>query len=89
MKKLNKIWDDCICGINKTVHTMECKINHRANWKHNYFVNVRKALRKERKKKHLCASCGKKVEPKMIYTYRCEDCLDKIRKYSKKKKLKK
>jgi len=77
-------WDDCICH-QQNVHTWECRRNHRKNKVYYYSTVIRKNLRKERKKKHLCASCGNKVKPKIIYSYRCDDCQEKIRDYNRRR----
>ena len=78
MKKEIKIWDDCICGM-MNVHTIKCKRNHRKNWRHHYSTMIRKELRDKRVRNKCCASCGKKVKPKIIFPYRCEDCQNKQR----------
>ncbi len=86
-------WKDCICG-NLNVHTLECKRNHRKNYIHYHSTVIRKALRKERVKKHLCASCGKKAEKiicphckKIVdYKYRCKKCSQKIEDYNERRK---
>ena len=86
-------WDDCICG-RMNVHTSECKKNHRKNYLHHHSTVIRKALRKERVKNHLCASCGKEAEKilcshckKVIgYKYRCKNCNNKIKEYQKRRK---
>jgi hypothetical protein len=79
--------EDCICG-NKNVHTPECKRYRRKKYVHQYVTTNRKEQRLDRKKKHLCASCGHKVKPKVIYPYRCEGCQDRIRKYDLQRKEK-
>ncbi|MHA1233652.1 MAG: hypothetical protein ACTSQL_01045 [Promethearchaeota archaeon] len=44
-----------------------------------YLYERTKKVRKERRKNKCCACCGKKVKPKIIITYRCESCMNKIR----------
>ena len=48
--------------------------------RHCYLYKLNKKKRKEWVKNKCCASCGKKVKPKIIIQYRCESCLDKLRK---------
>lgn len=82
--KENNVWEDCICGINKTVHTIECRRNHRRLYLNNFRINERK----ERKAKHLCASCKSKVKPKLVYPYKCNKCETKDKKYKERIKEK-
>lgn len=91
-----QIWDDCICGINKTIHTRECKSNHRKNYLHNFSTVIRQEQRKERKSKHLCIQCGEKTQAikcphckKIIgYKSRCKQCADSANEYSKERNKK-
>lgn len=74
------------CG---QIIVIKSRLNTSSFCRHCYVYEWTKKKRKERVKKKYCASCGKKVKPIKIIPYRCEDCQDKIREYTKKKKLRK
>lgn len=91
-----ELWSDCICGINRIVHTAECKNNHRQNYIHHFATVVRQEQRKERKEKHLCIQCGEKTQvikcphcKKIIgYRARCKKCTESANGYTKKRNQK-
>ena len=46
--------------------------------RHCYHYEFAKKRRKDRVKNKCCAQCGKKVKPKIIIPYRCEECQSRI-----------
>ena len=67
--------------------TCSIKCYNEARNKYHYEWSKKKI--KERVKKKCYASCGKKVKPIIILPYRGKKCQDKLREYSKRRKLKK
>jgi len=68
--KYQKRWEDCICG-NYIVHSIECRRNHTKNRLKKY-APLKKAERIQLRKEHRCITCGKKVQPKILYRQYCE-----------------
>ena len=48
--------------------------------RHCYILDYAKKMRKRRVENKCCAECGEKVKPKIVYHYRCDECLQRANK---------